>query len=254
MTYPLLCASPTCVGLTPKTGTPAALPTEGRSHLCRRCTDRMRTDLQTIATDWAEAEANLALAVVAPDNPDSKPTGRSDATGIALNEQVTAARTLAGAIVWYLTRAILDERGATPPQPHDTPTLADWIAHWHVDWIAANPAPSHWSTEAARELREAARAIHAAAWPKGARRIQTDLPCPEYADLPDPDTGARIRCQGVMVSFVWVGMPASPDLVCTEDGGHRITPEVWTRSHWKRRLGEGMDPRQATRLARLITR
>lgn len=248
MEYPALCVSPICKRLD-RHDEPGL--TSGRAMLCQPCIDRARSDLYAIADLWEEVEANLATSSAPPEDEEGT-SGRigNDETGIKINEAASTARSLSVSIVWYMARALVSERNANPPEPSTTPSLAQWIGAWWLDHFTGSHHPQE-AAEVARELRQAAKKMRTAAYPLGARKVETGLACPENAALPNP-AGETVRCDGHMVAWVWKGMDRSPNLVCDTDPAHTIEPEVWQRQNWKRRLAQGMDSRQATRLARLI--
>lgn len=240
--YPALCSSTHC--RPDERGGPRR--TE-RAWFCPTCVDRMREQLgygytnhlgehiPGIAEMWADLEDNLARneTITDPDQGHQKNGGK--AHGSVINEGVSEAMRDARNLVWFLVRAILDHadnHGTNIKIPDDqsTPSLADWLARWHIDTIAAGVGRMT-ALAAIEDTRSAWLACKRRAYPTGGRKVDLGIPCEHHGTN---DMGERTTCPGVMVAYVSPARSGLPDLVCTEDDSHRLAPEVWMRDGWKR--------------------
>lgn len=241
--YPLLCQSPHC-----RPADHGGPRRTNRAWVCDVCIDRAREQLgwgwtdkrgrhqPGIAEMWPDLQDNLARAerTADPDQGHQKNGGKAHGTG--LNEAVSEAMRAATAHIWFLTRVTLDladedKRTLRLPSAQDTPSLAGWLADWHVDALVSRPGML-----TALAIIEDTASIHTqvrrAAYPSGARKVETGMACTEHTTTPD---GARTPCPGAMVAWVHTGMDHTPDLVCTEDDTHRVDPATWQRAGWKAR-------------------
>ena len=235
--FPLLCRSPYC-----RPADHGGPRRTERAWFCPVCVDRMRSQLESIAAAWPDLQDSLGASerVSSAEQGHQKNGGKSH--GTALNERVSDAMRAASLLVWAMTRILLDdydEEGRVLPVPkvQDTPTLAAWLAKLHVGHFASHPG-DNLALETLEDIRTAHRNVMAAAYPKGGRKVETGLPCDQHGTS---TMGERVPCEGTMVAYVAPGMSWTPDLVCTVDPQHRLTPDVWQRPGWKR-AHERMDP------------
>lgn len=104
------------------------------------------------------------------------------------------------------------------------------ITHGQDEWLAVGIAVD------ARTIAGNARANVA---PSGRRTYKPGIPCTEHST---DEHGQRIPCQGEYQAKVTDGMGYVPDLVCSVDAGHVMTPGGF------RTLGRVMDKGGAERL------
>jgi hypothetical protein len=204
-------------------------------NLCTTCGEDLRDNLHKIAARWPELEK----ALTTPNTGGEK--GRTKhgmiAVGTNLNEAAVAARRACTDAVWFTLQVIrddLDDMGKPfrPPRlspnrsQDDTPTLAGWIATWHIGHITHKTARES-AEEIARDVAAAERRTFALTEKDRDRKIPTGMPCENHGTS---DMGERVPCTGSMVAELSEQMP---DLVCDQDASHRIPPDVWSRSYWK---------------------
>ena len=257
-------------------------PIHDGAHLCGACIDRFRTDLVKIADRWPDLEAALTSTEKVTGG-GGRP-GRSTSTGLALNEQVTRARRTATNAVWFILQVLRDDMddehseaveafenaardlshrelwedgvpeilgrlsGAAdraefdPPRSTDTGVLARWVATWHVPHLTATTAQET-TEEVADDLAKAERATFNALDP--ARWVDVNLACDDHGTT---ELGERVPCEGTMRARV--GRGVLPDLVCSVDPSHTISPAQWERAQWRRT--RDLDEEGMRRLVRRI--
>lgn len=245
--YPILCINPHCRH--EDEGGPRRTFT---AWFCPICIDNATRQLADIADTWGDLEEALTRSETGRDSEQGKTkNGGKGATGIEINERAVHARTRATTLVWFLIRDILDRydehgRALTLPGDQTTPSLARWLARWHVAGFATHPG-DEFAIEVFADIRGARKDVRAAAYPTGARKLETGLPCIEHATT---DAGERVPCAGTLHTWVGPHMEGLPDLVCSEDRSHKVDPTTWRRNALTR---GAFDPTAATRLANVLT-
>ena len=226
-------------------------PIQDTGNLCSTCGDNLRRNLHKIADRWAELEVCLTQPT-APSGEKGKTKNSMVAVGTNVNERAVVARRACTDAVWFALQVIRDDMDTaemtfTPPSTasnrtqDDTPTLARWLAAWHVSHITHRPVDRDSAEEIARDIENAERLTFAVCETSPPRKVPTGMPCEGHSAL--SVTGERVRCTGVMAATLGDQMP---DLVCTVDTSHRIPPDVWSRNYWKR--AHPMDEGAARRL------
>lgn len=245
--YPLLCINPRC--RKPEEGGPRRA---FNAWFCPPCIDTTTTHLHDIANAWDDLEEALMHSEAGRDGEQGKTKNAGKgATGIVINERAVHARTKASALAWFLIRDILDRydedgRTLTLPADQTTPSLYRWLASWHINGFATHPG-DEFAIEVFVDIARARRDVRAAAYPTGARKFGTGLPCVEHITTVDGD---RAPCPGTMHAWVGPQTAALPDLVCSEDRTHKVDPVTWRRAGLR---GATLDPAAATRLANALT-
>jgi hypothetical protein len=206
------------------------------SHLCEVCRDTFAEDLNRIADAWADLSRRLGQA---DGNPLSEKVDGSQDFGLVINEHVSDVIHEVTAWVWFTTRVVVDERGTGSPSERAVPALLRWLSQWHVDWLSAHK-DADLAGAFAIEAHELVKTVRRTAYPSGARRIDLPVQCSEK--VCEPDDGPCVPCAGRMYVMV------VPDLVCSLDSTHRMTPAAWTRSSWRKH----MDPAAVEALTRHI--
>lgn len=196
-------------------------PADRGSPICHDCADRAASNLQDVARDWPATEAQLT----APDRGNDG-TGVKSARnpGIDLNPRVVEARADITHTLTFWAHLLLDENQTLPRPRQDVPGLARFVGtnlrhltHHHDHGLAVS------IIEDAHRLARLARST---AYPKGARRYEPGIPCVEHDT---DDTGARVPCPGEYGAWVWDGMGHVPDLECSADREHVLTPAGFRR-------------------------
>ena len=224
--FPLLCINPRC---RPEDhGGPRR--TE-HAWFCPVCIDHAREALDFIADSWADLEEAIVQSRVSVGDPVK---GSRD-VGLVLNEAASNARHRATADIWAFARIVFDwaddaDRSIASPSDQSIPGLARWIANRHLD-VFTKHAGRLTAESFIGDVREIRSAVRRAAYPSGARKVETGLRCTEHGTS---DQGERVECVGEMVAWVVPQAVTLPDLVCTEDNTHRLDPSTWQRAGWKR--------------------
>ena len=210
-------------------------PMQG-GNLCTTCGDDLRRNLGKIADRWPELEA--ALTTTGGGGEKGKTKNGMIAVGTNVNEAAVRARRACTDVVWFALQVIRDDydtagRAFTPPRTSgarsqdDTPTVARWLAAWHVAHITHKADPDT-AVEILRDVQAAENLTYRVCETTPPRRIDTGMPCEGHGTS---ELGERVPCPGVMRATLTESMP---DLVCSEDATHRIPPDVWSRNYWKR--------------------
>lgn len=239
--YPLLCLNPHC--RPEEHGGPRR--TEA-AWFCPTCIGKARVHLHAIADSWADLEDALMQGCGAM----GEPVKGSRDVGLVLNEQASTARAKATADLWAYSRIVFDwaddaDRSIASPIDQSVPGLARWIADRHLD-VFTRHAGRTTAVAFMGDVWDIAKSVRKAAYPSGARKVETGLRCVEHATGSDGD---RIPCDGTMRAWVVPQAVTLPDLVCSEDGQHRIDPATWQRTGWKRAHSGDLDPAGMARLA-----
>lgn len=244
--YPLLCINPRC--RPEEHGGPRR--TE-RAWFCPDCIAKARTRLHQIASKWADLEDNLTSSEVTTDRDQGKAkNGGKGATGVVVNERVVEVRARATRDLWSYARMVFDwadeqDRTIASPARQTVPGLAHWIADRHIAVFAVH-AGRYTAVAFIEDVWSLSSAVHSAAYPSGARKVETGLRCVEHDTSPE---GERVECVGEMVAWVRPDVSMLPDLVCTMDRQHTLNPLTWQRLGWRKAHAGGMDPDAAQRFA-----
>lgn len=211
-----------------------------RAWFCPRCIDKVRDRLLEMAGMWPDLTAALTRPEVNPLARDEqgKQTRGMGSQGLAINERASDAMASIRQYALFLARILVNERDATPPSS-ETPELLRWAAAWHLGYLTSHPDEGL-AQSVLDDAHDHARAGRRVAYPSGARRVETGLPCTEHATS---ETGERVPCPGTLYGVAVPGTTTYatlPDLVCTEDPTHRIDPATWRSSRWQARQQRAM--------------
>ena len=202
-----------------------------------------RDDLLAIADTWPDLLARLGKEGSSAQDGMPRPVSRTP--GLVINEQVS--QVMADIRDWcmFLARQLLDESDWTPPRGLDTPGMLAHIARTRIGFFTEHPDEGLrlGFGDDAREMRHLAERT---AYPSGRRMIPLDIVCMEHDTSP---AGERVKCLGEYGVLLDPDRPGLiPDMVCSLDRTHRITPAEWQRA--SRRTA--MDPSaMAALLARI---
>ena len=202
-------------------------------------TIKLQTNHVRIAGAWIDLEARLA----------SRGNGQNEKVSGTTNPSLIINMHVSGVIAevlndtWFAVRVIIAETNSTPPTPTTSlPVTLTWIATWRASWLANHrDLGEAILTDWARNERRVANAAYA----DPVRLIPVGVKCPEHtAD----EFGQRVRCAGQLAAPLDPDKYGQmPDLVCSHDPLHVISPIDWQRAY---RKAHG----DTTRLVELLTR
>lgn len=193
--------------------------------ICGVCEERCWENLHWIADHWADLEEQLTAPEGAADG---MPRAKiRDAVGISLNPKVVALRRKVYDELRYWVQVILDENpGFTGPKD-DVVAFARYLARQHrritrhhsPGVAAALPIVAH-------DLR---REMYPLAFPSGGRLYTPEpvIPCAEHTET---DQGERVPCPGHYRAWVTDRADGIPDLTCSEDRSHVLSPAGFRRA------------------------
>ena len=178
-----------------------------------------------IAAAWPDLLTKLGREGSAASDGMPKPVSRTP--GLVINEHISQTMAEVREWVTFLTRVLIDEAKWTPPHT-DTPRLITRIARERIGHFTEHPDDLLRMAfyDDAVEMR---RKVERAAYPDGYRTLDTRIPCEEHGTS---DAGERIVCAGT-----YTVRPRAdgvmPDLICSAERQHRVSPVEWSRSSWK---------------------
>lgn len=191
--------------------------------ICDVCEERCWESLHWLADHWQDLEVQLT-------RPESHaasgmPKGGRDGTGIELNEAVADLRHQLDAALHHWVHVLLDEAPGFKGPKSEPVTMARYLAmhHKRITRMTDGAIAADFTCAVADMRRQMRRR----AFPSGARLYDPELPCAEHSTS---DLGERIPCPGRYVTWVTDRMDGTPDLVCTEDENHVLTPAEFRRA------------------------
>lgn len=222
-----LCASQRCH---PENSDRPPRPAMRNSPVCETCEQRAYEAWRRIATQWHQTIN--ALTAVASGASAGRITG-GNVSELSINEAAADDRKKILTDTRYWTHVLLDTgRIQRVPDPDDVPRMASLIAT-HIAHLTRLPD----RLQAVGIVQDALACGGKMRWlvnPQPTRRYKPGIPCTEHTT----DTeGARVPCPGEYTARLGEQMTGLPDLVCTEDASHVLTPAGF------RRLGRVIDKR-----------
>lgn len=213
---------------------------------------RARTHLLTVADAWPRLD-ELVAAGSSPSAGGSKPGSRPP-----IDAHVADVRQEVALWVRFLARVLMEEvtverwpgvpwaaerRVAElwAPPTLDTGSLARHIAHERIGHFLAHE-DQHLRMEFLDDAERLATLVRRTVWPSGARWMRTGIDCTEHGTS---ELGERVACSGEYRVFMRPEQQVIPDMVCSLDDEHRITPLEWQRAQRRR----PMNAQAAARLA-----
>lgn len=197
-----------------------ALPAVDRNHLCWKCIDWLREQLAEVARHWPDLEDALSPAGGRAVSSE-RVTGTGDLyPPLPINGDVSDIMRDARNAVWSTVGQLVQDRpDIRLPADHNTNILADWLARWHVDYLASHPSVGHLQAVGS-QLARVARSMQEAAYQSPPVEVPLDGRCHQ--------TG----CSGEVVA---VQTPDGRRVVrCSEDITHRVAADQWFQSHARR--------------------
>lgn len=219
-----------------------------------------RKQLIIIAKAWTVLDEIIAAGST-PGSGAGKPASR-----VPIDAHVADVRTELALWVRFLARVLMEEvmverRIPTPwanagthagpwaPPTLDTGELVRHIAEERIGHFLAHK-DEHLRIEFLDDAERLSSLARRTAWPSGARWLRTGIDCTEHDTS---DMGERVVCRGEYRVFMLPGQEAMPNMVCSEDQEHRITPLEWQRAQRRRPMNAQAAVRFVTtlRLARV---
>lgn len=201
-------------------------PTAGRSHLCWRCIEWLRESLSTVAEYWPDLEDALA-----PAGGRGASSERVSGTGdlfppLPINGDVSDLMRDARNLVWSAVGQLVQDRpDLRMPADHGTGVLADWLARWHVDYLASHPSAAHLMA-IGTQLARVVVAVREAAYQSPPVEVPLDGNC--HQTMANA-YGQTVQCPGQVVA--WQQGDGQKIVRCTMDITHRVPADQWFRAH-----------------------
>jgi hypothetical protein len=198
------------------------LPAIDRTHLCWRCTEWLRESLTTIAECWPDLEDALA-----PAGGRATSSERVSGTGdlyppLPINGDVSDVMRDARKAVWSTVGQLVQDRPEVRmPADHGTGVLADWLARWHVDYLASHPSASHLMA-VGMDLALVVPKMKDAAYQSPPVEVEIDGDCHQH--MIDAK-GERVPCPGKVIG--WTQGDGRVVIRCSLDITHRVPADQW---------------------------
>ena len=203
-----------------------ALPAVGRTHLCWKCIDWLREQLTVISRHWPDLEDALA-----PPGGRAASSERVSGAGdlyppLPINGEVSDVMRDARASVWSTVGQLVQDRPELRlPADHGTGVLADWLARWHVDYLASHPSVAHLQS-VGEELVRIATSMKEAAYQAPPVEVPIDGHCHQTMTNAQ---GQKVQCPGQVMA--WQQGDGTKVVRCSVDATHRVPADQWFRAH-----------------------
>lgn len=194
--------------------------------LCDVCEERAWEHLHYIARHWDD----LGKMLTHPESSayDGMPKAPdSEETGIELNEKVLETRTRIVHWLHYWVRVVLDDNPGFVGPADEPRAQAKWLAMQCARITRGWDKPQ--AASFATEARDVMRELRSRAFPSGARLFVPEplIACAEHTVDAE---GARVPCPGHYRAWITERTDGLPDLVCSEDREHLLTPAGFKRA------------------------
>ncbi|MBT2566616.1 hypothetical protein J7I84_08930 [Arthrobacter sp. ISL-85] len=192
------------------------------SHLCPACIEWLRSALTDVAKYWPDLEDALA-----PAGGRAASAERVGGTGdlyppLPINGEVSDIMRAARRAIWLTVGKLIQDRPEQRlPLDHGTGVLADWLARWHVEYLATHPSVEH--VEAVGwDLAKIARQMREAAYQSPPIEVDIDGNCHQ---LMINSRGERVPCTGKVSA--WTQGDGRVVIRCSLDITHRVPADQW---------------------------
>ena len=225
-----LCASQRCH---PANSDRPPRPAMRNSPVCDTCEQRAYEAWRRVATQWHQT----INALTANSGGDSagRITG-GDVNQLNINEHAASDRKKIRTDTRYWTHILHDEGRITRvPEPDDVPRMASLIATHIAHLTRLRTTSETGAPHAVGVIQDALDCGRLMRWltnPQHTRRFRPGIPCVEHTTN---DQGHRIECAGEYTARLGEQMTGLPDLTCTHDATHVLTPAGF------RKLGRTID-------------
>lgn len=216
------------------------------AHLCPSCIEWLRSSLTDIAKYWPDLEDALA-----PAGGRAVSSERVGGTGdlyppLPINGEVSDVMREARRAIWLAVGQLIQDRpGQRLPQDHGTGVLADWLARWHVDYLASHPSSAH--VEAVGwDLARVVQKMRDAAYQSPPVEVELNGEC--HQQMVNA-RGERVPCPGKVMG--WTQGDGRVVIRCSLDITHRVPADQWFAAANRR---AAYRKRDITRLQRKYTR
>lgn len=200
--------------------------TINRTHLCWQCTEWLRESLTTIGEHWSDLEDALASS-----GGRAASSERVSGTGdlfppLLINGEVSDVMRDTRNAIWSTVGQLVQDRpDLRLPADHGTGVLADWLARWHVDYLASHPSAAH-LTAVGTDLARIVPAVKSAAYESPPVEVPLDGTCHQTTTNA---AGQRVPCPGQVVA--WQQGDGEKVVRCSVDITHRVPADQWFRTH-----------------------
>lgn len=192
------------------------------THLCVSCIEWLHSSLADIAKYWPDLEDALA-----PAGGRAVSSERVSGTGdlyppLPINGEVSDIMRDARRSVWLAVGQLIQDRpDQRLPRDHGTGVLADWLARWHVEYIASHPSAAH--VEAVGfDLARVVNAMKDAAYQSPPVEVEIDGDC--HQQMANA-RGEQVPCPGKVMG--WTQGDGRIVIRCSLDITHRVPADQW---------------------------
>lgn len=202
---------------------------EKGSHLCAACTEWIRSSFDDIAQRWPDLEEALGA------NGGASNAERVSGTGdlfppLPINTNISEVMGKARALVWSTVgQLIQDLPDQRLPRDHGTGVLADWLARWHVDYLATHPSVDHLiavCNELAYRAEDCRRTVYRA------NTYELEMRDSHCHQSTEDATGRRVPCRGQVVGIL--KLDGSKVVQCDVDPLHFMPADQWFQGQARR--------------------
>lgn len=197
-------------------------PTIDRTHLCWRCIEWLRESLADVAKYWPDLEDALA-----PAGGRAVSSERVSGTGdlyppLPINGDVSDVMRHARNAIWSTVgQLVQDKPEQRLPTDHGTGVLAEWLARWHVDYLASHPSAAH-LTAVGTDLAKVVPMMAGAAFQSPPVEVEIDGDCHQHTVNAQ---GVRVPCPGKVIG--WTQGDGRVVIRCSLDITHRVAADQW---------------------------
>lgn len=215
------CVSNHCQMIVDVHGDPVVLA-QTRSWFCQPCTERFKQLLMIIESSWGMLEDLLRPG--APKGGERVSSG-STASPAPLDLNVSVVMGDARNLVWSMIEHLIEDRpGKSLPPDQSTPSLASWLARWHVAYFVEHPTDTL-AQALLEELADVVKKIRRQIYPTGQRRLDIPETC---GWLLISDEGKTRKCGGQLFAYVRDRSDGrGSEVMCNEDDAHTIDESEW---------------------------
>lgn len=192
------------------------------THLCLPCIEWLRTSLEDIAKYWPDLEDALA-----PAGGRAVSSERVGGTGdlyppLPINGDVSDIMRDARRSIWLAVGQLVQDRpDVRLPKDHNTNVLADWMARWHVEYLASHPSADHLGL-VGLDLARVVQAMKEAAYQAPPIEVEIDGDCHQQMTNAK---GERVPCPGKVMA--WTQGDGRAVIRCSLDITHRVPADQW---------------------------
>lgn len=197
---------------------------ESKSNLCRECREELGRSLRGIEAWWPEVEDALARG---RGGGGSERAGSDVHPPLPINAIASDAMRLARDAVWSgVDQLVMDRDDVRLPDDQTTPSLAGWLARWHLSHLAAHPNGS-WTVEWYEEIQLAAEAMEKASGEGCTPEVLTEHECKRMVRVEVDEKEVLRKCGGQLIAVE--PRDGAKSIKCSKDSGHSIPWDIWSQ-------------------------